>query len=512
MVNMKSIKTTALPRLHLRLNSRPSKTLSLIYLPTRALTTVFINPSLSITASYHKNYSTKTTKSQNIFTNYTMPSTQPRIAIIGGGPGGLTLGALLHQRNIPFTIYELRPRPTDADLSEPSAMLDLHPESGIAAIRACGLYEKFLPYTADCEESMIIRDKMGTSLHEDRGELSERPEIARNNITRLMLSVLSDEGAIRYDSKLLSASRDETTGEVTLEISTKGQTATETYDLVVGADGAWSRIRPLLSATKPQLSGTNYIQLYAKNISTRYPSIAELVGKGTMTALGGSNGLGSQRGTQDAMQLYVFISTAAAGEEGLEALKSLSIPEQKERLLTDERLFGTYGEPLKEMIRVAFDDESAARGKDERLEVRPLVLLPIGHTWEHKPGVTLIGDAAHVMLPFAGEGVNMAMLDALNLSEVIIKAFETVRVGGGGEDFQGAVNPLIREFEGIMLKRANQSSQEAWDNGQLMMGEDAAEKMATIMATIHQHGLPEGVDGSMSLDEMYQKSKEQHRH
>lgn len=70
-------------------------------------------------------------------------------------------------------------------------MLDLHEESGLAAIRACGLYEVFFTFTGDCEESMIVADKQGNILHTDKGEAASRPEIARHNIVKLFLSVIS---------------------------------------------------------------------------------------------------------------------------------------------------------------------------------------------------------------------------------------------------------------------------------------------------------------------------------
>ncbi|KAL1849892.1 hypothetical protein VTK73DRAFT_9794 [Phialemonium thermophilum] len=68
-----------------------------------------------------------------------MPEYTPRIAIVGAGPAGLTLGRLLYLQGIPATIYERRPEPTAEDLAKPCGMLDLHAESGIAALRDCGL-------------------------------------------------------------------------------------------------------------------------------------------------------------------------------------------------------------------------------------------------------------------------------------------------------------------------------------------------------------------------------------
>lgn len=482
------------------------------YYPNQAHTTSIT--SLSLKGAYHT-FSIQTAGARQNLSRNNMPSTHPRIAIIGGGPAGLTLGGLLHRQKIPFTIYELRPRPTEADLSEPSAMLDLHEESGLAAIRACGLYEQFLPYTADCEESTMIRDGAGRLLHEDKGDLASRPEIARNNISRLFLSVLPEEGgrAIRYGHKLLSAARDDATGEIALEFSNAdGNTVTETCDLVVGADGAWSRIRPLLTPARPDLTELSYLQLYVKHITAKHPAISERVGKGTMMALGNRHGLGTQRGTQDAMQMYVFVNAAQAGPQAIEALKGMSILEQKERLLGDAKFFGGYGEPMKELLRIAFDAEHAAKSGEQHhggtLEVRPLVMLPVGHAWAHKSGVTLIGDAAHVMLPFAGEGVNLAMRDALELSQAIVQAAASSQ---HKEDFNAALGPLVQDFEREMFARAAQFSKESLDNMELHMAEDGAERFATIMKTIYESwGQGPGSDGppaSMSLVDMYEKVK-----
>lgn len=453
-----------------------------------------------------------------------MSFAQPRIAVIGAGPAGLALGSLLHSHNVHFTIYDLRSRPTEADLSEPSAMLDLHDESGLAVIRACGLYEKFRNYTSDCEESMMIMNGAGELLHEDKGGPpgppgeDGRPEIARNNITRLFLSIFPEQGsAIRYGHKLLSATKDDSTDEVTLEFQADGKTFTETFDFVVGADGAWSRIRPLVSPIKPDATDFSYLQLYVPQITAKHPAIAERVGRGTMMAMANQQIVTTQRGTQDAMQMYAFVNVAKAGQEAVDGLNGLSILEQKKRLLEDDKLYGGFGEPLKEIVRVAFDEEHASKAASGRLlELRSLVMLPIGHSWEHKPGVTIIGDAAHVMTPFAGEGVNLAMRDALDLSKVLVEGYKQQQEQQQKDQaaFRTALSPLVRDFEKTMCERATEFAQESYDNMKTQMAEDGAEKMANFMKTIWEQFGPggpgaEGPPPSMSKENEHEQVKGQ---
>ena len=103
---------------------------------------------VSIKVNYFQIESASTRHKNHIYTHdprFTLPPTRnmsvfrPRIAIVGGGPSGLALGQLLHQRGIRATIYELRAKSTPEELAEPSGVLDLHEESGLAAMRECGL-------------------------------------------------------------------------------------------------------------------------------------------------------------------------------------------------------------------------------------------------------------------------------------------------------------------------------------------------------------------------------------
>lgn len=420
----------------------------------------------------------------------------PKIAIAGGGPAALTLGALLHQRSIPFQIIELRPKPTEAELDQPSGMLDLHTESGLAAIRACGLWDQFLPLTADCEESMLIADQDATVLHADEGGLEPRPEISRHNITRLMLGLVPQE-AIRWKTKIVSARRDEkgNSGKTTLDLQTDGgEIVSETFDLVVGADGAWSKVRALLTDVKPQPSNLHYVTLTIKNITTRFPELAQIVGKGTYMALAKGHGLMSQRGAQDSAMISFFMNDTDLGASHFAKLAKLSVSDLRKALLEDDRFYGEHGSKLKELANTAFDEEIKQKGADGKLDLKPLVSLPPGYQWDAKSGATLIGDAAHVMLPTAGEGVNCAMWDALDLSEVITQAWEEAQQDSGqSKSFQTALDPLVKKFEENMLARSGEFSREAAANAEMMFGKDGAQGMVNFMAEAFRNG-PPGLD------------------
>ncbi|KAL9089770.1 MAG: hypothetical protein Q9165_005564 [Trypethelium subeluteriae] len=367
----------------------------------------------------------------------------PPIAILGAGPSGLALGRLLYLANIAFVIFE-RDETPNKTIGQ-GGTLDIHPGSGQLALKEAGLLDQFKSL-ARCEVSSVFADAKGT-IHAKfgGGGDADRPEIDRRDLRALLInSIPADK--VRWGLRVQHVQGG---NDGSMSVHFADGSIESGFRLVVGADGAWSKARSLITSAKPQYSGLHYLTTSIKVGNPLHAHAASLAGRGNYLAVGGEKQIATQKLGDDSY--YVAIGLRLPENWSRENSALLEDSSSLRQSLLNE-YFADWPQVHTNLIKHSEGDFHAW----------PLNAMPVDSlSWEAVPGVTLIGDAAHVSTPFVGEGVNCAMHDSLQLAQQIAKH--------GLDDLDLAVS----EYEKLMFPRAVDLITRSSRNGELLFAPDA---------------------------------------
>jgi 2-polyprenyl-6-methoxyphenol hydroxylase-like FAD-dependent oxidoreductase len=356
------------------------------------------------------------------------------VTIIGAGLGGLTLARVLYVNGISVTIYEAE---RSAGTRAQGGQLDIHEHNGQLALEAAGLTDEFHAIIHEGGAASRVLDQHGTVLLDEPDD-GRRPEVLRGDLRRILIEALPSE-TIQWGKKLTDVSA---VGEGRYELAFTDGTTVSTA-LLVGADGAWSKVRPLLSKAQPEYTGTTYIDTYLHDVDQRHSAAAETVGNGAMYALTPGKGIITHREVGNVLHTYIMLNRSAEWIEGINFSDATA---------ATTRIAAEFQGWAPELITLITGGEAAPIP-------RMIYTLPEGHRWDRVPGVTLLGDAAHLMPP-SGEGANLAMLDGAELGKAI---------AAHSDDIEAA----LTVYEAAMFPRSEAEAVEARLMPDLLLGDRA---------------------------------------
>ena len=316
------------------------------------------------------------------------------IAIIGAGPAGLTLARLLQLQGATVAVYE---QGTEANITARGGILELHAGSGLKAMTATGLTDQLNLISRPESARLKMYDKYKALILEipPAATAGHEPEADRKDLYKALLGSLVP-GTVHWEHHFKTLSVKENRYELGFE-----HEESITADIVIGADGARSRLRPFLTTVQAVYSGTTLVHGIVVQPEQQCPEICSMVNKGTLFAVSNGKSIIVQEKGNGNLEFYCSARYAEdwAGTCGIDFGANAAVISYLED-------FYTGWNPVFYKLFAAA----------QRFVPRPVYATPVTQSWKTQPNVTLIGDAAHVIPSFASAGINMAMQDAYVLA------------------------------------------------------------------------------------------------
>ncbi|KAI1042268.1 hypothetical protein LB505_002995 [Fusarium chuoi] len=401
-----------------------------------------------------------------------MPTKAP-IAIIGAGPSGLTLARLLEINSIDYIVYERDKSPEPKFINQ-GGTLDIHASSGQLALKEAQLFDKFKSIARWDASRVFMQNPTGT-VKAVFGEDRDAPEIDRLQLRKLLLDSIPTQ-KIRWAHGVKSIEKGEKATKHRIHFS--NGTSASGFHLIVGADGAWSKVRPLLNPATPDYSGKVFIEGSISHNNPSYTAALEHAGLGNMLAMGKHKIMAVQ---QLADRSYRFYMGMDAPEELYRRPLSHEDTENiRQKLLSSPEFFANWAPNLREYLT----------NSEGLFHAWPLYRLPASSvSWQRVPGVTLLGDAAHLATPLVGEGVNMALLDALMLAKAIVKYCTQT---SGADNKADELESALTEYEKEMFERGQDYIRRCMGRESEFFSENAAEDFINMINGAKDNAEEEG--------------------
>lgn len=347
-------------------------------------------------------------------------------------------------------------------------------------MREAGLWDEFVKHArpeSDClklvdlESGEVFWDENAGDGRSDEEEksvedmLNGRPEIDREWLMKITYGALP-EGSVKWGAKLKEVTSN-ASDAAKHDLHFADGSTEEGFDLVVGGDGAWSKVRNLLTSVKPQYSGISAVELWHNYVQSE-PWLLNYVGAGSCFAFAEGSAVLSQRQGDGTLRTYAclrvpenFVADCGIDWEDQDTARTQFI----------ERHFNHVSPDLQRLLTLSKDN----------LTLRALYELPIGFSYAHRSGITLIGDAAHLMTPFAGIGVNVGMTDSLVLAREIIASCKGDK----------SLDEGVSAYEEELRPRAKKAMEKTAKGKERHFRDGGSREMADMMRSFHEGQKPE---------------------